>query len=155
MLLAAVHFVHILSGVIWVGGTWAVSIALFPLLARMEGGEAKALWDRLVPRIGPLMGIASGIAMLFGIVRAWMGGAITSFSDLGSPYGLLVIAALALAVFDGAFGGRKRAQIEKAMTDPATWSAEGPGLCRTAALASVIPVTLIVVIMVMLGLGLY
>jgi hypothetical protein len=152
---AAIHFAHILTGVVWAGSTFCISLAFYPMLARMPAPEAKAVWSRFAPLVGPVIGVASGLTLLFGLIRAWIGGGIASFADLGSPYGLLVIAALALAVIDGAVGGRGRAKLERLLDDPAAYAAEGAATCRNNAIFGAVIMTGIILIMVTLGLGLY
>ena len=154
-MLTLVHFVHLLAGISWAGGTFLMALALYPAVGRLGHADAQALWSRIAPAIDPVLGVAGGIAMLFGLIRAWAGGGVTSFADLGSAYGLWVLGALVLAIAEGVLGGRQRKAVEAALADPALFAAEGRARTRRAGLTSLVLMLALIAVMVVLGLGLY
>src|SRR5690606_10444734 len=74
MFLTIVHFLHVLTGVIWAGGTMALAWGFYPVLAAQGAGQAKPIHDRAAKALGPLMGASGGLLMILGLVRAWAGG---------------------------------------------------------------------------------
>ena len=154
-MLTTFHFLHLVTAIAWAGGTILTSLSFFPVLARMDHATAAATWARLAPAIGKTLGISGGLTMLTGLVRARAGGGITSLADLGSAYGLIVIAALVIVAADGAFGARQRKAIEAVLADPQRYAAEGPARLRAAAWPGLITTAVLIILMTMLGLGLY
>ena len=155
MFLTVVHFLHLLTGVIWAGGTMALAWGFYPVLATQGAEQAKPIHDRAAKALGPLMGASGGLLMILGLVRAWAGGGVTRFADAFSAYGLLVWLAFFLMLGIGIYGGRFRARFDRLLADPAAFAAEAPAIARSSALIETVAVVVLVAIMVMLGLGLY
>jgi hypothetical protein len=82
MLLILVHYLHVLTGVIWAGGTMTLAWGFYPTLAALGAERAKPVYDRAAPALGALLGGSGGLVMLFGLIRAWAGGGVTSFADI-------------------------------------------------------------------------
>ncbi len=159
-LLAATHLLHLLSGIVYLGGIAATAFALFPALARMPGETAAAFYREYGSRIGPIAGIASLVAIVTGLLRAWLGGGITQFADLVSPYGLLVLAAVAVFVVDGFLGGRNRSRFEAALErlktdDNETVRTELAAIASMHRISTSVTLLAIALLMTILGLGLY
>ncbi len=159
-LLAATHLLHILSGIVYLGGIAATAFALFPALARMPGETAATFYREYGSRIGPIVGIASLLVIVTGLLRAWLGGGMTQFPDLVSPYGLLVLAAVAVFVVDGFLGGRSRARFEAALErlktdDSEPVRAELGSIASTHKISTSVTMLAVATLMTILGLGLY
>jgi len=58
-------------------------------------------------------------------------------------------------IAEGVLGARQRARIEATLPDDAAWAANGKALARVAGLTGAALMLAIILIMVMLGLGLY
>lgn len=154
-MLPALHFLHVLAGATWLGGSLALLAGVYPALLRMDAAEARAVWNRLAPGLGAAIGAAAGLTMLLGLARAWAGGGVTAWSDLGSAYALWVLAALALAIANGALGGAMRGRFEALLDDPSGYAAGARGAVRAILLVEAGTLGAILVIMVKLGLGYY
>jgi hypothetical protein len=155
MLLTLVHYLHVLTGVIWAGGTLTLAWGFFPTLAALGADRAKPVYDRAAPALGALLGSTGGLVMLLGLIRAWAGGGVARFADILAPYGLLTGLALVLMIANGIHGGRFRARFESLLADPGRFAATAPAATRASALVDTLTVLILVAIMVMLGLGRY
>lgn len=97
--LIVVHWLHVLSGIIWFGGYVFMGLGVWPMLLRRPAGEARALSDALGRTVGPLMIVSGTLVFWLGIVRGTLLGPIKSFGALFStPYGLTFLAALLLTL---------------------------------------------------------
>lgn len=155
MLLDIVHYLHILSGVTWAGGTFLMMVGVYPVLARMPAGAAQDVFKRLARRASMVLGAAGGLTLLLGLGRAAAGGGIRSFSDLGSGYGMAVIAAIVVWVLVGATEVRFRRRFEALLGDEAGFSALAPAMVNRGALIVSALFALLIAVMAVLGLGLY
>jgi hypothetical protein len=150
-----IHFAHVAAGILWGGGTLTVALILAPTLARLPAADAARVWSVLDRYASPLIGGAGGLVVILGLLRAWRGGGVSSFGDILSPYGLCVIAALALFGAIEAFGGPFRARLPRLMADPTAFAANAAAMVRRYAIATTVLMTLLVADMVVMGLGLY
>ncbi|SLN27869.1 CopD family protein [Roseisalinus antarcticus] len=147
-----VHFLHILAGVLWGGGTYVFALLVFPAMARQPAAEAGRLWHLMAPMTGPVMAASAGIAMVFGLWRASQ--ALTSFDSLFlTGYGWAVIASVVLWGALGATGARFRKALVALMEDPARYSADAPSLARRAGLVDCALMTLLIGLMALMGLA--
>lgn len=154
MFLSLIHYLHLISAIIWAGGTLMIAWVVLPALARLPGVEARNAWFRMAPRIGPIMGAAAGLTMLLGLTRAVLGGGITGFTDLLQPYGLLVMTALALALVAEGTGSGFRARFAAGLTNETDFPAIAPRLAMINAMVQTLLMGAIIVVMVLLGMGL-
>jgi uncharacterized membrane protein len=108
------RLLHIVAGIVWVGS--AVFSALFLLpTARAAGAEGARFVARLMPRVGPALGIAMLLTVIPGFV---MYGRLSAGFDrawVSSPTGLALAAgagaALLAAVLGAAINGPTRGRI--------------------------------------------
>lgn len=142
MLLPTLHCLHLFLAVLWAGGTIFVGLVIYPLLARVTPEEGAALFARLKRPIAAGLGSAAGVTYLLGIARAWAGGGLTRWSDLLSPYGMMVIGAVIVMMAIEHVGGRFRRQLPDILNDPdrARLLARRTGLAQVALLAVLIGV---------------
>lgn len=154
-MLALIHYAHILLAMLWLGGTLTLALAVFPVLARLGSVEAGRLFDAIAAVAGPLLGASGGLTMLIGPLRAYLGGGVTSLADLGSPYGIMVVAAFVLLGSAEALGGLFRRKFKAALVDPARFAATAPAMVARQSLVTTLLALALVAIMVALGLGLY
>jgi uncharacterized membrane protein len=61
---AVIRSIHVLAGVFWAGTVYFVFAYLGPAARSPEGGR---VMERLAPRFGPAVGIASGLNILSGL----------------------------------------------------------------------------------------
>jgi putative copper export protein len=152
---AVIHFLHVASALLWAGGTLTLALIIAPTLARLPAEQAARFWAAMDPVASPLIGGAGFAVLILGPLRAWWGGGVTSLADLLSPYGLCVLAALALFVALEGFGGPFRARFPRLMADPTAYAASAPAMARRHAIATTLLMTLLIADMVIMGLGLY
>ncbi|KGM48374.1 hypothetical protein [Pseudooceanicola atlanticus] len=155
MLTTIIHYVHLLTAAIWMGGTLVLAWGFLPALAQLNAPEARAIWASVAMKVAPMMGFNGGMVILAGGARAWMSGNIPSFGALLDAYGLLVIGAFLLTFLSEALGGRLRQQVAIAMQNEVTYHERMGQLVRGNIISQSIICTAIVAIMAVLGLGLY
>jgi len=155
MLLDIIHYLHLLSAVIWGGGTVIFMLVIFPGLARLPAAQARDTFLRIRGAAGTVMAISGGATLLFGLARAWIGGGIRGLGDLTTGYGITVLIALALWLGIEAVGGPMRGRFARLLEDPAAFEAEAPALVRRAGWITVILMALLIAAMAALGLGRY
>jgi len=150
-----VHYLHILTGVIWAGGSVVMALAVMPSIAAAPAAEAGRLLEGVARRAAPVMGASGVLVMLLGLWRGWIGGGLTTWGDLLSSYGLHVIAAVVLVALAEAHGGPARQKLRRLTPDPEAFAREAPRLVRRDAIVHLAVVVLVLAIMVSLGLGYY
>ncbi|WP_375691478.1 hypothetical protein [Pseudooceanicola sp. LIPI14-2-Ac024] len=154
-MLYLLQYLHILTGVIWAGGSVVFGLAVMPGIAAMPAAEAARALDRIARRAAPVMGASGVLVMVLGVARAWYGGGITTWGDWVTPYGLHVIAALVLVTIAEGSGGPSRARLKALTEDPEAFALNAPRIVRRDALVHVAVVVLVIAIMVSMGLGYY
>ena len=90
------HWLHILAGALWAGGT--VAFAIWPMLLRRPARDSRALYDALEGPRGVMMTSAGLTAVGLGILRGTFLGQVQSLDVLTEPYGLTFLTAVVLAV---------------------------------------------------------
>lgn len=154
-MLEFIHYVHIVSGVVWAGGLLAGVLVYGPAMRALEP-PALATFNAAVARYGgPVMGAAGGLVMLTGIARAIMGGGIRSVGDVFGPYGLWVLAALAIAVAVGAYGDISRGRLRRIAGEGGDPRPAMEASARRDVAVHVGGILAVLAIMVVLGMGLY
>ncbi|HLT46743.1 MAG TPA: hypothetical protein VK002_05890 [Rubricoccaceae bacterium] len=150
-----VQWLHILAGVVWVGGYAFVSLALWPALLHRPAPEARALFDALARPIGILMGTSAQAAFWLGLLRGTVFGPVRSFAALfGTPYGRTFAAAIVLTVAAVVYGATSGRRLEARVWDGDAWR---PGAARYLRRSSGIMLALlgaIVACMVLMRFGL-
>lgn len=117
VLLVAVHWLHVLAGMVWFGGQVFINLVLWPLLLRRPAGEARELVQGMGRWAGPLMGGSGMAVLLLGILRGTVLGPVRSLGALSTPYGLSFLAALLLTVFVMGHAGRARERMAERVWD--------------------------------------
>ncbi|QQA43682.1 hypothetical protein [Pelagovum pacificum] len=153
MFLTIVHYLHVLSGIVWAGGSILFGLVVLPALVRSGGPAAAATWPSLSRLAGPVMGSAGGLVMLTGIVRAVAGGRITGWGDLWSGYAFWVLVAFLLIGAAEASGGPTRRKIGALTADMTAFNREAPAVVRRDALIHLFVVLAVTGIMVGFGFG--
>jgi len=155
VLLAVIHYLHVAIAVIWAGSTVFVGLAIWPMLARMPGEQAVALFTRLRPVVAGILGSMAGLTYLLGGFRAWLGGGVSGWGDLLAPYGLLVITAVVVMMAIESTGGRLRRQLNGLTPTPEAFVAHAAIAARRSGLIQLALLLGLLAIMVTLGLALY
>ena len=155
MLLAVVHYLHLSIAVIWAGSIIFVGLAIWPMLARLPGDQAVALYARLRPVVAGVLGSMAGLTYLLGGFRAWLGGGISGWADLLAPYGVLVITAFLVMIVIENVGGRLRRQFSGLADTPDAFVAHAAIAARRAGLIQLGLLLVMIAIMVTMGLALY
>lgn len=151
----ALYLLHLVAGVVWTGGTLYNGLILYPSLARMPAAEAKAALKAVSVRASGIVGAAGLLVLISGPWRAWQSGAIGSVSDMFHGYGLVVLIAFLLAFFIPGIEGSLRARLRKLMDRPEDWAREAPAIARRIGIVVTLGFGAILVLMAMLGTGVY
>ena len=147
------HYVHIVFGVVWGGGSIAFSWIVLPALVLLEPTNRHDALSALAKLAGPVMVTSAILTMVGGLGRALIGGAISSVWDLSHGYGLLVSIALVVVIGWVIVDERGRQALIKAAEDGDT--AE---FARLAGRDKIITTSVIAVVLGLMGalrLGLY
>jgi uncharacterized membrane protein len=153
--LAAVQWLHIASGITWIGSAVALDAVVWPVLLRTPASQARALYESVLRVITPLAGVAGAATILLGILRGTVFGPITSGGALlGTAYGVTWLVALGLSILVVAEGAVWHPRVHRMV-----WEADAvrPGAARKVYSQSAFELgcfAIIVVCMVLLGLGL-
>lgn len=153
MTLLILHILHLVSGVVWLGGVLFQALVLMPALARAPAAEARAQLERIGPAAASLMGAAGGLVMVTGLLRAWLGGGVQSFADLAHGYGLTVLVALVITMLAPGHDGMVRARLRRLLDDPAAYAAQAPALTWRNAVVTGLAGLVILILMARLGMG--
>ena len=107
----AVHWLHVLAGIVWFGSQVFLYAALWPALLRRPEGEARAFLGAFMPAAGRLMQPAFLVVVVTGLVRGTVLGPVRSLGALGTPYGLTFVASLLLVAALTVRAGRLRTRL--------------------------------------------
>jgi len=148
-----VHFLHVISGVVYGGASLLFAWVVAPALQNMEPEARLAHYRTLVRYATPFMATAGIVVFVAGIARAWVSGAIAGFGDLFSGYGLMVTLAVVAFVVWGALDGRSRSRMTKAIE-----AKDSAAFAREVGPSRIITTVALLVILGLMGamrLGLY
>lgn len=154
-MLELVHALHLLSGVVWAGGALFFALVVEPALLRLPPDTMRAYLAAAGRYAGPLMSSSGIVLLLTGIAHTFVGGAISSPTDLLQPYGLAVIVSFLLVVAVAVSGARHRGAVQRlfAAGDDADLALRLRPLQRRQALVTAGGILATVGLMAMLGLG--
>jgi putative copper resistance protein D len=139
-----VHWLHVLAGVVWFGGTVVFDFVLWPTLLRRPARESRSLYEALARPASMVFATAGQATLILGILRGTWLGQIRSLDVLtGTPYGHTFLTALILTVGFIAFGGVTRGKLPARV-----WNGDEyqPGAARFIRRSGVIQAVLIVLI---------
>lgn len=155
VLLVAVHWLHVLAGMVWFGGQVFINLVLWPMLLRRPAGEARELVQGMGRWAGPLMG-GSGVAvLLLGILRGTWLGPVRSLEYLfATAYGHTFLAALLLTVFVMGHAGRARGRTVERVWDGDAYRPGAAAYLRRSGAVTLAGLTGIVLCMVLMRFGL-
>jgi hypothetical protein len=121
--LALVQFLHILGGAAWLGASAFANLVLLPFVFGQPIERQRDLVRTMI--LGPerlLIGAAL-LAAVMGVVRGTVFGPIRSIEALGSPYGIVWLAAIAVTVAVFAVGGLVTSPaVRRLVGDDALWT---------------------------------
>ena len=153
--LVLVQWLHVLSGIVWVGGSVFMAVVLWPVLLRQPAPEARALFASFVRPIGVVMGISGQGVLWLGLLRGIAFGPVRSLDVLlGTAYGRTFGVALLLTLAVVAIGIATGRTLEARLWDGDAWR---PGAARTLLRGNAVTLTLlagVVACMVLMRFGL-
>jgi uncharacterized membrane protein len=121
--LALVQFLHILGGAAWLGASVFASLVLLPFVFGQPIERQRDLVRTVI--LGPerlLIGAAM-LATVMGVVRGTVFGPIRTIEALGSPYGIVWLAAIGVTVAIFAVGGLVTSPAARRLaSDDALWA---------------------------------
>lgn len=115
--IAIVQLVHIAGGAAWFGGSVFANAVLIPYVARQPPERQRELIGAVI--LGPerVMIAAALTAAVSGLVRGIGFGRIQSLDVLGTPYGMVWLASVVVAILVFATGGRVTSPAARALRD--------------------------------------
>jgi uncharacterized membrane protein len=150
----AVHWLHVLGGIVWFGGHVFTYAVIWPALLRRPAAEARALSDAMAAPAMRVMGPASMAVLVLGLVRGTVLGPVRSLDALATPYGMTFAAAFLLTFGLMGYAGATRQAMETRV-----WAGDGfaPGAAawlRRSGTINLAGLGLILVCMVLMRFGL-
>jgi copper resistance protein D len=98
-LIAGMRWLHILAGMAWFGGYIFMDFVLWHALLRRPTAEAKATYDAVGARAGPLMAASGTLVVILGVLLGVIFGPLTSFGAIFvTAYALTWLVALVIAL---------------------------------------------------------
>ncbi len=154
-LLFLVHWLHVLSAILWFGGYAFATFVVWPALFRRPPAEARGVFDALDGPIGAFIGTTAQLTFWLGLLRGTVFGPVRSFDALlHTPYGHRFLAALVLtlvAIVVSALASRHYVAI---VWDGDTFKPGAEQAIRRSNLWGLSIMSLVLVIMVSLRFGL-
>ena len=112
LLTAVVHWLHVVAGAVWFGGYLFVMTALWPALLGRPAAETRATVQALGASAPRIMGPATLVVIVLGIVRGTVLGPIRSWDALtGTGYGRAFLLSLVVTLWLMVHGGRARGRL--------------------------------------------
>jgi len=123
-----VQWLHVLAGVLWVGGAVFFSVLIMPSFGVLPPEQQRRFGKALTARMTPYFQASAGIVMLMGIIRGTLLGPIKGLDVLfGTAYGQIWLAALILTIGLAVLGARFAGPTARRMySDDSLWDF-GPG----------------------------
>ncbi len=150
-----VQWLHILTGITWVGGYIVVDFILMPALLKLPVEQAKKTYDLIGKFAGPVMATSGTLVVLLGIIRGTLLGPITSFSFLfTSAYGITWLIALALSLILAAWGAGWHDRVVGPVWEKDRVKPGVVGRLRISAIFEMTCFGIVLACMVLMGIGL-
>lgn len=118
--LVIVQFIHVAAGAAWFGASLFANTALLPYISRQSPARQRELVGGVI--LGPervLIGAALGAAVS-GLIRGIVFGRIQSAEALATPYGIVWLGAIVIALAVFATGARVTSPAARAIRDADT-----------------------------------
>jgi putative copper resistance protein D len=150
-----VHWLHVLAGVVWFGGTVVFDFVVWPTLLGRPARESRSLYQALERPAGVVFASAGQATLLLGILRGTWLGQIRSLDVLtGTSYGHTFLTALLLTIGFIAFGGVTRGKLPARVWNGDEYQPGAAGFIRRSAMIQAVLIILIVACMVAMHFGL-
>lgn len=152
-MLEFIHYLHVVSAVTYGGSVVLFGWVVAPALYRMEPDARAEHFAALEKLAAPVVAGSAILAVLTGVIRVWLSGAVGSFGDLFSGYGLMATLAVAVIVVWQAIDTPGRARMSKAVAnrDTDTFGRE----YRRSRTLDALALLIILGLMVSMRMGLY
>jgi uncharacterized membrane protein len=97
-LTVAVHWSHVLLGILWFGNALVLALIVIPALSRLPIVTQRLVAAQVGARATPIFKVVVPLVIVLGFIRGTVLGPIDSLDDmLGTAYGLTWLASLVLA----------------------------------------------------------
>jgi uncharacterized membrane protein len=102
-----VQWLHVFFAIVWLGGVTLILFVVGPALRSSNPGAALNVGAQIGHRAQRVLGLAGGLTIVFGLLRATVFGPVRSWSFFsgGSAYGITLIIAFVLAIVIAVLGG--------------------------------------------------
>jgi uncharacterized membrane protein len=153
--IVVVHWLHILAGVVWFGGTAIFEFVIWPTLLSRPARESRSLYSALEKPAGLVFASAGNVTLWLGILRGTWLGQIRSLDALTrTPYGHTLLTALLLTVGLITFGGITRSKLPARVWNGDEYQPGAAGFIRRTGLVEVTLMVMIVGCMAAMHFGL-
>ncbi len=113
-----VQWLHVLAGIVWVGGQVVFTVILTPVLLQMPAPDRRWFMEQLGHRAGPIMGLSGQLVLVLGILRGTWLGPIRSWGALvQTGYGRTFLVALLLTIAAMGHSGAVRLRAQRLAAD--------------------------------------
>jgi len=99
-----VHWLHIASAMIWVGGSAFIDFIILPLLRNKFQPQQREILGVVYARTKALFSIVGALTIITGIIRGTIFGIIVSWDMLITPYGVIWLIGLLLSIGQAIWG---------------------------------------------------
>ena len=150
-----IHWLHVLSGIIWFGGYVFMAFGVWPALLRRPAAEARATLEAVDKFVGPLMMTSGTLVFWLGVVRGTWLGPIKDLEYLfGSSYGLTFLLALLLTLVISVYGAVSSRNLYEKVWNKDQFTPTAAQYIRNSNLASLSGLMVVLVCMVLMRFGL-
>jgi uncharacterized membrane protein len=100
-LLHLIRVLHVLSGVMWIGLLWYLNFVQVPTMPKIPDELKPAIGKHIAPAVLFWFRWSAASTVLFGLILAWMQGALDSWLAIGLTDGSFVSAMVGIAMWFG------------------------------------------------------
>ena len=100
-LLHFVRWLHVLSGVMWVGLLWYLNFVQVPTMPKIPDEMKPAIGKHIAPAVLFWFRWSAASTVLFGLILAWMGGYLPEAMAIGTTGGGVTTALLGISMWFG------------------------------------------------------
>ena len=100
-LLHFVRWLHVLSGVMWVGLLWYLNFVQVPTMPKIPDVMKPAIGKHIAPAVLFWFRWSAASTVLFGLILAWMGGYLPEAMAIGTTGGGVTTALLGISMWFG------------------------------------------------------
>jgi putative copper export protein len=153
--IALVHWLHVMAGAVFFGGSVVFGFAMWPVMLRLPARDSRAFYHSIEKPAGIIMASAGHTVLWLGILRGTWFGPIQSVEMLTrTAYGHTFMTALVLTLGLMIYGGISRARLEARVWNGDQYQPGAASFIKRSSAIQVVLLVLIVACMVAMRFGL-